>query len=95
MTGEELHNGLARYVQTADPMLLVGSWVKLGQVWQEAFEYIAYSFTRPGNPVPGNPPSRNYAQLLQKYGRHAPNCPTSAPCTCGFAEIEKEWNPAA
>ena len=42
------------------------------------------------NPVPAVPTEQRFKTLLQKYGRHAPSCIPGAPCTCGYAEIERE-----
>jgi hypothetical protein len=46
--------------------------------------------------IPGaiGPPDHNWKEALSKYGRHTADCGFSVfyqtPCTCGFAEIEKE-----
>jgi hypothetical protein len=40
--------------------------------------------------VNASPPVQNLKAQLQKYGRHLPTCQAGAPCTCGFAEVEKE-----
>lgn len=39
-------------------------------------------------------PFHDYKAELLRYGRHAPMCPTSGPCSCGFAEVEKELKAA-
>jgi hypothetical protein len=35
-------------------------------------------------------PVRTWKAELYKFGRHLPDCPIGAPCTCGFADIERE-----
>ncbi len=37
-------------------------------------------------------PAVDWRELLRRYGRHRPDCPASAPCVCGFTEVERELN---
>lgn len=95
MRGEELYDEFTYYLGTAG--VVPPTWGALTLEWRHAFNSVALEYLDhlSGRPRGIAPATRNYALLLRQYGRHAPSCPTSAPCTCGFAEIEKEWNPAA
>jgi hypothetical protein len=37
------------------------------------------------------PVQNTWKAELQRYGRHLPSCPVGAECTCGFAEIERQF----
>lgn len=64
-------------------------WVEVAAEYQAHEALHAFDFaTRTRKPP-------DWRVLLQLYGRHDPKCPPGAPCTCGFAEVEKQLAPIA
>lgn len=89
--GELLYNAycmaLDRFTGPGLHASFFASPISTQYIWREAARLFLQTPMVGGVPIPT---PRDWKNELKKYGRHAPGCPASGPCSCGFEAIEKE-----